>query len=194
MKELAKLQLSELSGEIVDIDVTPGGSFVGVVAGVEHRVERTTVRGQEFTMPFVDLIEPRLIFGSSHSVAILPDTCRFPIVRAMDEETAVVGAVVVSGRGTPGHSVNAWIFERGGRELCGFAVGDAVQDVVFIDDRISITYFDEGIFSNSSPPAEGVASFDRRGAFQWGYHSEFGYDTASISDCDAACADEQSLS
>jgi hypothetical protein len=87
-------------------------------------------------------------------------TCRFPLVCALDPETAaLVDARTVRQR------PNAWIVGADGRQLADFYVGDAVQSVAGVGGRLVVTHFDEG-YGNA---LHGMLAFDRAGCLQLDY-------------------------
>ena len=108
--------------------------------------------------------------------------CRFPLLRRIDADTAVLvdSRIVTSGR------INAWVVRKSGETLAEFSVGDGVADVLPLANRIVVTYFDEGVYGMAGPNQEGLGVFSVGGAFQWGYQTRF-RDTGGIDDCYAAC-------
>ncbi len=96
-------------------------------------------------------------------------------------------ALVVAPRVEEQNEINAWVVDRyTGGILNSFAVGDGVDGVAILDDFIAVGYFDEGVFSGITPSHEGLAVFDREGAFLWGYHSDI-RGPLHIVDCYAIC-------
>lgn len=178
MEVLASVQVTQPPWELADVDVAPGGGFVAIT-GVAER--RTIAPGIEQTL----FHEQKLLF-SQQSPFNIPVQCRFPTIRALGPDAAVV----VDDAG--GAKVNGWIVARDGQVAASFYAGNGIEDVIVCGERIAITYFDQGIFSFDPPSPEGVAVFDLRGVFDYGYHTQFGRDLGEISDCYAACADEES--
>ena len=142
------------------------------------------------------------ILASGHSVALLKDQrghmlfrfddeapvdfepgqgLRFLLVRLADENTAVI----VSTRAAPGQT-NAWVVTRAGQIERAFTVGDGVEDLLAHPGGLVVTYFDEGVFSNTLPSAEGLALFSLDGSFLAGYNSGLS-NGVFISDCYCAC-------
>lgn len=181
MREIAEVRIRDLSAQLVDLDVTPGGSYVAIAAVVDRRMIRDEGRDVGEHTFYRD---QRLLFGNAVA-AEFPHEQPWPKrVRALDDDTAIVVDC-----GAEREQPNAWIFNRAGKMLTSFCAGDGIQDVVVCGCHIAVTYFDEGIFGGVSPSLEGVSIFNRAGEFVFGYHSQFGYERASIADCYAACAD-----
>lgn len=96
-------------------------------------------------------------------------------------------ALIVHARIRKAGEVNAWIVDpKDGRMLSGFSVGDGVEDVVVLRDFIVVSYFDEGVLGGIGPAREGVAVFDRQGAYLWGYHGAI-RDSVGLVSCYAMC-------
>lgn len=174
-----EVRLPVLPGELVDLDVGLDRSFVAITA----QVERSVVPG--YAGESVVYSDQQLVFDRD-AVVPVPSPCRFPVVRALPN-----GLAVVVDKRTARESSNAWLMDRRAGVVGAFRPGDGVADVLACGDRIVVTYFDEGIFRGDVPSYEGVAIFDARGSFEWGYHSQFGESAPSIADCYAACVDER---
>lgn len=112
----------------------------------------------------------QLDFGGHRVRTTIP--CRFPLVCALDSETAAL----VDARSTPGRP-NAFIIDAGGEQLAEFHVGDAVQSLVAIDGRLIVTHFDEGY----GKPLHGMLVFDRAGNLELDYQDLSG--AVDIVDC-----------
>lgn len=112
----------------------------------------------------------------------LPHPVRFPIVRAVGFDRVVVVDSRPSA-GDPGGRV----YSMAGEPMATLHVGDGVQDVVVLDDLITVTYFDEGVFSGMPPSEQGVAFFHLDGEPYGGYQTMFGAEAVDIADCYAAC-------
>ena len=103
----------------------------------------------------------------------IPTSCDFLLVSLIERGHAVVVA-----QRTDQDTTNAWIINET-EVLHSFFVGDAVQDLVTLDDStIAVSYFDEGFAKPIS--GEGIAVFDRAGEFLRGFASTTGVD---IVDC-----------
>ena len=152
--------METLSGKLLDMDLTPANKWIGVV-------------GREGNQA--------LVFGDR--TVNIPRPCRFPIVRALGSEAAVV----VDSRVKEPETENAWIIQASGNVKTRFAVGDGIQDVLVRDNWIVVTYFDEGIFKGIKPGDEGIAVFDIKGNLKFGYRSYFGNQAVGVSDCYCAC-------
>jgi hypothetical protein len=82
----------------------------------------------------------------------------YPMVQPLGaEEWLLVGTVI-------GDGPTARVFDRKGRPLRSFDVGDGVESVqVSPSGEIWVSYFDEGIFGRSALAAEGVVCLDAAG-------------------------------
>jgi len=123
--------------------------------------------------------------GMSH--VDLPEVdAAFPFIQPLVEDSTLI----VSGRchyrnGDPEH--NAVIYDEHGQAIRRMVFGDGIEDVqVGLDQRIWVSYFDEGVFGNygwPSPPmgADGLLCFDMDGQIAWRFHAPGGFD--SMADC-----------
>ncbi len=181
MIEEKKYALGNLSGRLVDLDVTEDGCWIAVVA------ERTAVHAASQAGIPDHIVELReraaarkwLSFGG-REVAI--PHCRFPRVRTVDGRTALV----IESRARR-YTPNAWIVSETGDVAASFYAGDAVQDVLVAPPHVVVTYFDEGACTGAEPSAQGVAVFDMDGQYVTGYGSMFRKEAAPVYDCYAAC-------
>jgi hypothetical protein len=132
-------------------------------------------------MALVAAAGQQLLVSSTSAVKVSVN-CRFPLLRRIDADTAILVDTRIARSGF----INAWVLRKSGEMLSRFSVGDGVEDVLPLTNRIVVTYFDEGVYGMDGPNQEGLAVFSVDGAFQWGYHTRF-RDTGSIDDCYAAC-------
>lgn len=180
MKEEAIL-LHDLPGPIVDLDVTPDGSFVAITAAVDDRVVYddgpNSLRHSFYR-------DQQLVFGAE-VVRVFPDERPWPLM-----VRSVAGRAIVVQRRAKRREPNAWIVERSGQIAAEFCAGDGIEDIVVLEDHIVFTYFDEGIFGGAPPAEQGVAVFDPTGHYEFGYYDCSGSGAPDIADCYAACADE----
>jgi hypothetical protein len=153
----AKHQLEDLPGPLSDLDLTPSGKWIGVT---------------EFGA------DQALSFGGK--TIVLPEQCRFPQIAAIDEETALL----VNSRAWTEN--NAWIITSSGDVRAQFYAGDAIQDVLASSDFVVATYFDESALTSSGIEGNGIAIFDVKGNFLFGYRDLFKSDAVRIADCYAA--------
>jgi hypothetical protein len=129
--------LPHIPADLADIDVMADGSWVGVGGSSEAR---------------------EILFGG-HIVRTGIE-CRFPLICALDRETAAL----VDARASESRP-NAWIVRADGRQIAEFVVGDAVQSLASVRGRLVVTHFDEG-FGNY---LHGMLAFDRTGQLQLHY-------------------------
>lgn len=121
-----------------------------------------------------------LHFGPDVEVPIT-DTIDFPIISLLDPETAVI----VDSRTGPGKD-NGWVIRRDGSQEAKFCAGDGIQDLLARNDRIVITYFDEGIFGSWPLSQQGLAVLSRTGELVFGYWGDVP-NPIEISDCVCVC-------
>ncbi|SHK17928.1 hypothetical protein [Hymenobacter psychrotolerans] len=89
---------------------------------------------------------------------------RFPLIRKIDDTRFLI---VESRRGPQD---NGHVFGVSGNKLLTFNAGDAVEAVLVQDEKIVISYFDEGIGSGK-PSSDGLAVFNFDGQQLWGFNS-----------------------
>ncbi len=153
----ASYELVDLPAPLADLDLTPSGKWIAV-----------TEPGNSQSLIF-----------PNRTVA-LSEEIRFPKVRAIDDDTAVI----VNSRAWKEN--NGQIVSSSG-ETHSFYAGDAIQDVLASDEFIVITYFDESALTSPGIEGNGVAVFDTGGDFLFGYRDLFGDEAVAIADCYAAC-------
>jgi hypothetical protein len=88
-----------------------------------------------------------------------------------------------------GNQPNASLMNILGQVLLTFAAGDGIEQALCSQDAFVCTYFDEGVYGGLDPSQAGVAVFSKGGNFLTGWHSRFGWQDVSISDCYCACFD-----
>ena len=101
----------------------------------------------------------------------------FPLARRLNEHFFLLV-------GTRAANVNAFVFSTDGILQKSFFVGDAIEDIVIRQEKIIVSYFDEGVFGNP-PSTEGLAVFDSEGKMLFGVNSSIGEEY--ICDCYALC-------
>jgi hypothetical protein len=152
-------RIENLPGPLYDLDLAPSGAWIGVTEPGENQ---------------------RLSF--SGRIVALPQHCRFPCVRAIDANTAVI----IDTR-TGWQEKNAWIMTSSGETKSHFYAGDAVQNVLASSEYIVVTYFDESALTSPSIEGNGVAVFSSAGEFLFGYSDSLGEKAVEVADCYAAC-------
>jgi hypothetical protein len=153
---VTQCRLDGLGGELLDVDVGDGETWVALVQAR---------RGRQ-----------RVIFKEDASVT-LPRRSRFDFVRVRARASG-------RRRGTRSShdKPNGALVDRSGSFDRVFRFGDAIEDVLPSGQQIAVTYFDEGIFGGCGASCEGVAIFGLDGELRFGYHSsglggEFHIDT-----------------
>ncbi len=125
---------------------------------------------------------PRSWIRTPSSCVAVPAGVRFPLIRWLERGRCVL----VDSRTAVGRA-NGWILDPQRSDLLEFVAGGGIRDVLAKGDKIVVTYFDEGVYSGTSPASEGLAIFDARGRFGAGYVSALGPRAVDVSDCYAAC-------
>jgi hypothetical protein len=109
----------------------------------------------------------------------------FPMVQVLpNEQILLVGARCDFKNGNP--DKNAVVFDKEGKVLHQFVMGDGINDVQTTDEGdIWVSYFDEGVFGNfgwTEPMGSaGLNCFDSKGQILWRFIPPQGFD--SICDC-----------
>jgi hypothetical protein len=132
-----------VDGELLDVDVTDDGSWVGLVrtgSGSQH-----------------------LLFGEGRP-AVPPRLFERPMVRAAGPDRAVL----VEAEDGWDDEENGYLVTSTGTVESVFNLGWGINDVLVSTDHVVVIYHDEGIFRAG---AEGVAVFDLGGKLTLGYNS-----------------------
>jgi len=106
---------------------------------------------------------------------------KYPLIRAVDEQVFLVAECRVDKRVD-----NCLLFDFQGKQLTSFFAGDGIQDIEVVNNRIVISYFDEGVYGMDGPNNEGLAVFDLNGEMLLGYNSK--HREYTIDDCYCMCA------
>jgi hypothetical protein len=104
---------------------------------------------------------------------------KFPIIRRLNTESFFI----VDSRNDK--SDNGHIYNFTGQKLKSFLAGDGIEDIIIHNDKVVITYFDEGVFGDGGPNNDGVAIFDFSGKQIFGFNSIAKY--GHIADCYCIC-------
>lgn len=134
-----------------------------------------------FPMRFADRENQYVIFirNGEHTlrVALEPTNRNFGFIRAINSGQQLV---LVAGRSEGNSDLNASIYELDGKQQRSFIAGDGVQGVeVTRDNRILISYFDEGVFGDCNLSQKGLCVLDTSGAYIAGLNSSYHW----IDDC-----------
>jgi hypothetical protein len=106
---------------------------------------------------------------------------RYPGIRWIDASRVLL----FDARSADGRH-NAWILDDAGRTVLAFSIGDAVQDVVWTEKYLVVTYFDEGVFGHIPVSQSGVAIFSHGGEYLWGWNAGASSGIPEVDDCYAA--------
>lgn len=105
---------------------------------------------------------------------------KFPIIRQLTDNS-----FLIADSRTSNHTENCFIYDFKGNLLRQFFVGDGVQDIEILHDKIIVTYFDEGVYGDDGPNNEGLVIFDFKGEILLKYKEKHG--DQIISDCYCIC-------
>lgn len=180
--------LEDLPGTLRALDLTQDGGWVAVSSvgapsydRAERLLSKYADRGVELSeqqrLHFMHSMREdkgQVLLFNGREVQ-MPEILRFPIVRAIGEDAAVV----VNARGYPRNPLK--IIDADGIVRLQFDVGDAIEEILVSDTWIVVTYFDE-----RAALGEGIEVFDLSGKLRLSYERDFS-DAVDISDCYCAC-------
>lgn len=105
---------------------------------------------------------------------------KFPIIRFLDQNK-----FLLADTRTSNESPNAYIFNFDGELQTSFLAGDGIEDILIHNNKIVVTYFDEGVFGQDGPNNNGLSVFSFDGKFQFGFNESA--DGLHIVDCYCIC-------
>jgi hypothetical protein len=105
---------------------------------------------------------------------------KFPIIRQLNSNT-----FLIADSRTNRQTENCFIYDMKGEVLRHFFVGDGINDIEVVRDKIIVTYFDEGVYGRYGPGREGLVVFDFNGEIAISYNEKHGGQI--ISDCYCIC-------
>lgn len=177
----------------VSVSLSGMAQFLYIEAKAENLVHRQTKSDGFAVFPVPDMgksFRYKLVLtdgqGSSE-IDFPPFEFAFPKVDVLADGSAVIVGSRCRWRSKDDYDVNAMVFDCATGQEIRFLAGDGVQDIgVDGQDRIWISYFDEGIFGNfgwgdldrngerTSDPVggSGLNCFDRRGEMIWRHDQE----------------------
>lgn len=92
--------------------------------------------------------------------------------------------LLVRGRADNDQDANAHVFDGAGRRVRSFPAGDGIQDVQTDElERIWISYFDEGVFGNTSLARSGLVCLDDQGRLVFDFQKVPHECVRSMADC-----------
>lgn len=130
----------------------------------------------------VEQAASHLVFGN-HAPVRPPVPLHACRARLLDPNTALVWGA----KRQPYDEPDAWTIDRAGSSRAAFSAVQYCADAFCTDNHIVLTYFDDHMGCGDEVADQGVAVFDRTGAFQWGWNDTINQ-AAPIDDCDAAVA------
>jgi hypothetical protein len=122
------------------------------------------------------IITPYDKFQISHNFS-------FPIIRQINDESFLIA----DARKSKGVN-NCFVCDLHGNIMEQFSMGDGIEDIEIIKEKIIVTYFDEGVIKGvggKDPNKEGLAVLDLKGNLLLGYNGKHG--GIVILDCYCIC-------
>lgn len=132
---------------------------------------------------FIAYTDNKEIITSDKKIA-LEIGLKYPIVRLIDEEKFLL----LDSR-TDSNKQNAFIYDFNGQLLKTFLAGDGIQDVLIQNNKIVITYFDEGVFGKDGPNNNGLTVFNFDGKQEFGFNESI--QDLHIYDCYCICKQDK---
>ena len=127
---------------------------------------------------FIAFTDNKTVITNDANVKIDIDIS-FPIIRRLSADTFFIADSRTE------NSDNGHIYSFTGQKLKSFLAGDGIEDIIIHNDKIVITYFDEGVFGDDGPNNDGIAIFDFSGKQLFGFNSAAKY--GHIADCYCIC-------
>ena len=190
-----RADFSEIVGKNKIIASSIGPNNEAVLLAVSPQYERIAFGREEKNLAIFPLSKAKKFYPATFfrldGVEILQKTelseveVAFPSVQPLPNgEILLVGARCNYRNGDP--EKNALVFDKEGKILRRFVLGDGINDVQTTGDGlIWVSYFDEGIFGNfgwNEPMgSSGLNCFDSTGQIIWHFKQPDGFD--SICDC-----------
>lgn len=132
---------------------------------------------------FIAYTDNKEIITSDKKISIEIEI-KYPIVRLIDKEKFLL----IDSR-TDSNKQNAFIYDFNGRLLKTFLAGDGIQDVLIQNNKIVITYFDEGVFGEGGPNNNGLTVFNFDGKQEFGFNESI--QGLHIYDCYCICKQDK---
>lgn len=132
------------------------------------------------TSDFLTITEDKKIISSAFQISIDFDLW-FPNIRRLNQDKFLL----IDTR-TKKDRQNGWIIDNQGQIKRTFMAGDGIEDIVIQENKIIISYFDEGIFSGIEPSDQGLVVFDFDGKILFNYRDKYGH-AVDVADCYCLC-------
>ena len=132
------------------------------------------------TFAFLTITEDKKIISPDFQTTIDLDLW-FPNIRRLDQDKFLL----VDTR-TKKERQNGWIIDNEGQIKKTFMAGDGIEDIVIQENKIIISYFDEGVFSGIEPSDQGLVVFDFEGNILFKYRDKYGH-IVDVADCYCLC-------
>ena len=127
---------------------------------------------------FIAFTDNKTVLTKNHNLKIEIDL-HFPIIRRLDNDTFFIADSRTE------KDNNGYIFKFSGQLVKSFLAGDGIEDIVVQQDKIVITYFDEGVLGDDGPNNDGLAVFNFSGEQIFGFNSSKIW--GNILDCYCIC-------
>jgi hypothetical protein len=160
---------------VYDVDLSPSGRPLVVVGHQTQEDAPTYLRIGQTSIPLHE--------GSVSTYAPTGTLQFWDFARWVGDDAVLVACARMESE----EEINGRLWDREGNPLADFSLGDGINEVLANDRWIISTYFDEGVYSDIGPGHEGVAFFDSKGEFRFGYRTALGADAVHVDDCYAAC-------
>ena len=104
----------------------------------------------------------------------------FPFIRLLDSTS-----FLIADTRTNELTDNCFVYDLKGNVIKQFYIGDGVQDIEILNDKIIVTYFDEGVYGSDGPNRHGLVILDFNGEILFKYNEKHG--NLVIADCYCIC-------
>jgi len=111
---------------------------------------------------------------------LIDSDIKFPIIRFLEK-----GKFILADTRTSNVNPNVYIFDFDGNLLKSFLAGDGIEDILIHNNKIVVTYFDEGVFGQDGPNNNGLSTFSFDGKLQFGFNGN--KEGLHIYDCYCVC-------
>lgn len=128
---------------------------------------------------FLALTDKNIVF-TPYTQLKIQQTFKYPFIRRINASLFLIASCRSASTVN-----NAFIYNDLGKVICSFYIGDAVEDILIHNNKIVVSYFDEGVFGSDGPNNEGLCVFNLEGQMIFGYNSN--YQDEMIVDCYAIC-------
>ena len=115
-----------------------------------------------------------------HKRVFIEREIKYPVIRFIDNDK-----FLLADTRTEDNKPNAFIYDFNGKLLKAFLAGDGIEDILIHDNKIVVTYFDEGVFGEDGPNNDGLSVFNIDGKREFGFNESV--QGIHIYDCYCIC-------